>query len=148
MTGKPFDRRERLSAPWLTVAIGAGIVLALAAAHPSDDDQTRALAAQPPSELSVAYLEAWLRIEPGAPRYLDLLGQQYLGLGRWDDAMGVAKTLRGMSDEPDRLTAVFAHEGVDQFVAQIAPARRDGIVRVVTDAVDGANVVFVGQRAQ
>lgn len=102
VTGKPFEKRERLSPPWLTAAIGAGVVLALGAAHPSDDDQTRSVATQPPSELSVAYLEAWLRIKPDAPRYLDLLGRQYLGLGRWDDATRVAKTLRGMSDEYDR----------------------------------------------
>ncbi|WP_374625674.1 tetratricopeptide repeat protein [Pandoraea sp.] len=107
VTGKPFEKRERLSPLWLTVAIGAGIVLALAAAHPSDEDQTHALAAQPPSELSVAYLEAWLRIDPGAPRYLDLLGQQYLGLGRWNDAMKVATQLRGMSDEQDRRRGIL-----------------------------------------
>ena len=107
VTGKPFEKRERLSPLWLTVAIGAGIVLALAAAHPSDEDQTRALVAQPPSELSVAYLEAWLRIDPGAPRYLDLLGHQYLGLGRWNDAMKVATQLRGMSDEQDRRRGIL-----------------------------------------
>ncbi|VVE42386.1 tetratricopeptide repeat protein [Pandoraea terrigena] len=135
VSGKPFDKRERLSPPWLTIAIGAGIVLALGAAHPSDDDQTRALAAQPPSELSVAYLEAWLRIEPGAPRYLDLLGQQYLGLGRWDDAMAIAKTLRGMSDEQDRrrgiLLALAATEQRAYEVPADDPRRAERMARYV-----------------
>ncbi len=100
---RPVEKRERLSPPWLTAAIGAGVVLALGAAHPSDEEQTRSVASQPPSELSVAYLEAWLRIEPDAPRYLDLLGQQYLGLGRWDDATRVADKLRaGLQEVFDR----------------------------------------------
>lgn len=132
---RPVEKRERLSPPWLTAAIGAGVVLALGAAHPSDEEQTRSVASQPPSELSVAYLEAWLRIEPDAPRYLDLLGQQYLGLGRWDDATRVADKLRAMPDEQNRrrgiLLSLAAAEQRAYDVPADDPARAERMAQYV-----------------
>ena len=89
----------RISPIWLTGAIGIGIALALAAAYPRDSVQARHLASLPPSELSVAYLEAWLRVSPNSPEYLGLLGTQYLGLGKWEAAQRVAQRLEVMGDD-------------------------------------------------
>jgi len=91
--------RVRISPIWLTGAIGIGIALALAAAYPRGSVQARHLASLPPSELSVAYLEAWLRVSPNSPEYLGLLGTQYLGLGKWDAAERVAQRLEVMGDD-------------------------------------------------
>ncbi len=91
--------RVRISPIWLTGAIGVGIALALAGAYPRGSVQARHLASLPPSELSVAYLEAWLRVSPTSPEYLGLLGTQYLGLGKWDAAERVAQRLEVMGDD-------------------------------------------------
>lgn len=116
-------KRERLSPTWLTTAIAAGVLLALAAAHPQNEDQTRMLEAQPPSELSVAYLEAWLRIEPNAPRYLDLLGTQYLGLGRWDDAIKISQKLRAVGDPAQRQRGILLElAATEQRAYEVPPS--------------------------
>src|SRR5690606_32291705 len=81
--------RDQLCPMWLSVLIGGVVIAALAAAYPRADVQTRTLSSQGASMISVAYLEAWLLVEPDSPMYLDSLAMQYLELGRWQSALDV-----------------------------------------------------------
>ncbi|TAL53276.1 tetratricopeptide repeat protein [Pandoraea sp.] len=99
--------RPRLCPPWLSGLIALGIVLALAAAYPRGGMQARLLAASPPSEVTVAYIEAWLRIEPNSPTYLSLLVDQYMGLGQWEKAELAAQKLALMGGEDGRARALL-----------------------------------------
>lgn len=120
--------REQLCPLWLSAVIGLGVVLALAAAFPRNDMQARSLSSQPPSELSIAYLEAWLRAKPDSPEYLDSLAIQYLKLGRWDAAWGVAQTLGRLgNDEPAQKRALWLKvEAAEQMAYEppVEDARR------------------------
>lgn len=84
-----------------------GIVLALAAAYPRGGMQARMLAASPPSEVTVAYLEAWLRIEPNSSTYMSLLVDQYMGLGQWEKAELASQKLALMGGEDARARALL-----------------------------------------
>lgn len=92
-------KREQLCPLWLPSLIGLGVVVALAAAYPRENMQARSLSSQPPSELSIAYLEAWLRVKPDSPEYLESLATQYLKLGRWAPAIKMAQKLEGLGED-------------------------------------------------
>ncbi len=91
--------REQLCPLWLSILIGVGVVAALATTYQQDGKQTQSLAAQPPSELSAAYLEAWLRVKPDSPEYLNMLGTQYVKLHRWPAALHVADRLEQLGKD-------------------------------------------------
>src|SRR5690606_9399742 len=78
--------REQLCPAWLSCLLGGVVVATLVAAYPRADVHTRSLSTQKASMISVAYLEAWLLVEPDSPEYLESLAMQYLELGRWDTA--------------------------------------------------------------
>jgi polysaccharide biosynthesis protein PelB len=99
--------RACISPLWLSGTIGVGIALALATAYPRGDMEPRQLAALPPSLLSAAYLEAWLRIEPDSPEYLNLLATQYLGLGNWDAVQRTADKLATLGNDAIRRRALL-----------------------------------------
>lgn len=86
-------KREQLFPLWLPSLIALGVVTALAVGYPREGRQARGLSSQTPSELSIAYLEAWLRAEPDSPEYLGSLADQYLKLGRWQPAIQTAQKL-------------------------------------------------------
>lgn len=89
-------KREQLFPLWMPSLIALVLIIALASNFPREGTQARGLSSHTPSELSVAYLEAWLRVEPDSPEYLESLGDQYLQLGRWKSAMLTAKKLESM----------------------------------------------------
>ena len=92
------SKREQLCPLWLSGLIGCAIIAALVTAYPREDSQARTLSAQHASMVSVAYLEAWLRVEPDSPLYLASLGRQYLELGRWQEALDVSRHLAQVAD--------------------------------------------------
>ena len=62
------------------------IVCALAATYVAGGLRARIVNDAAPSELTVAYLEAWLRSAPSDPLYLSALANQYLALGSCNEA--------------------------------------------------------------
>lgn len=126
--------REQLCPLWLSVVIGAGVVAALATAYPRDGEQARSLASQPPSELSTAYLEAWLHVKPDSSQYLNLLGTQYIKLGQWGSALRVADRLMPLGkDDQERqqalLLKVAATEQMAYEYPPTDPRRTEGVAR-------------------
>lgn len=120
---------------WLSVLIGAVVIAALAAAYPRADVQTRTLATQRASMISVAYLEAWLLVEPDSPMYLDSLAMQYLELGRWQSALEVSKRLlRVAQDDTGKKKAFFLELVATEQMAYAQPAdvpeRAQGVARL------------------
>lgn len=90
-------KREQLFPLWLPSLIALVVVISLVAIYPRQDMQARSLSSQVPSELSVAYLKAWLRVDPDSPEYLESLGDQYLLLGRWESAIQTAQKLERLN---------------------------------------------------
>lgn len=125
--------REKLCPLWLSILIGLGVVGGLVAAYQRDGEQTRSLALQPPSELSTAYLEAWLRVKPDSPQYLSLLGTQYIKLHQWPSALSVASRLERLGeDDPlvhqqGLLLEVAAAEQMAYQYLPDDPRRADGV---------------------
>ncbi|UHL63655.1 tetratricopeptide repeat protein [Paralcaligenes sp. KSB-10] len=126
--------REQLCPLWLSAVIGAGVVAALATAYPRDGEQARSLASQPPSELSTAYLEAWLRLKPDSPQYLNLLATQYIKLGQWGPALRVADRLAslGKDDKARQQALLLKVSATEQMAYEYPPAdprRAEGVAR-------------------
>lgn len=115
--------REQLCPLWLSILIGVGVVAALATTYQRDGEQTQSLAAQPPSELSAAYLEAWLRLKPDSPEYLNMLGTQYVKLNRWPAALHVADRLEqlGKDDHKIRQQGLLLEVAVNEQMAYQYP---------------------------
>lgn len=90
--------RERVIAPWLLGLLAILLGLALYTARPSMQGMTRSLSRQHASDLSITYLQAWLRVQPDSPRLLAILASQYLELGRWDEAYTTSAHLVQLHD--------------------------------------------------
>nr|WP_199066577.1 tetratricopeptide repeat protein [Chromobacterium sp. ASV5] len=116
------NKRERLCPPWLSFSIGVGVILALAAAYPRGGVRAYDLMSRPPSELSVAYLEAWLRVRPDEPSYLELLASQHLRLGRWEAAMRAANKLARVGSGEERQRALLLQvDAAEQMAYAVSP---------------------------
>ncbi|MBP6018119.1 MAG: tetratricopeptide repeat protein [Burkholderiaceae bacterium] len=116
--------REQLCPLWLSILIGFGVVAALVTSYQRDGEQTQSLVLQPPSELSAAYLEAWLRLKPDSPEYLNLLGTQYVKLHRWESALLVADRLGqlGKDDQTIRQQGLLLElSATEQMAYQYSP---------------------------
>lgn len=91
--------RERLLPPWLIGTLGALIGLALALMFPRERLEARLLEGGKVDALSVAYLEAWLRVRPNDGEFLSVLAAQYVRTGRLDDAEAMLNRMRGLHDK-------------------------------------------------
>ncbi|RTZ47693.1 tetratricopeptide repeat protein [Candidimonas sp. SYP-B2681] len=134
--------REQLCPVTLAAAIGLSVVLALVVVYPHDDKQARTLSSAPPSELSIAYLEAWLRLKPDSPEYLGSLGSQYLKMGRWTAALGTAQKLKRIKGDESAyrhalLLDVAATEQITYQTPPHQPQRRVNLARFIV-ALDAA----------
>lgn len=96
----------RLVAPWLLAALTILVSLVLALARPEMGSMARDLVSRKPSDLSISYLDAWLRVQPDSPRLQEILARQYLGLGQWDDAYRAAVRLDDIADTAGRQAAM------------------------------------------
>ncbi|CAJ0725569.1 tetratricopeptide repeat protein [Ralstonia mannitolilytica] len=90
--------RERLLPPWLIGALGALIGLALALMFPRERLEARLLEGGKVDALSVAYLEAWLRVRPNDGEFLSVLAAQYVRTGRLDEAEAMLVRMRALHD--------------------------------------------------
>lgn len=82
--------RPRIASPWLVLLLAAVVVLVFYATYPHGGLRERMASAAEPSDLSAAYLEAWLRVQPDNAELLSTLGAQYAQLGRTDDTRRIA----------------------------------------------------------
>lgn len=93
---------------WVSVLIACVVIATLAAAHPRADTRSRDPSTHQASQVSVAYLEAWLSVRPDSVLYLESLAMQYLELGRWQAALTVSRRLSALAqDDQDRQKAFF-----------------------------------------
>ncbi|MFC3339218.1 tetratricopeptide repeat protein [Paracandidimonas soli] len=127
--------REQLCPAWLSLLLGAVVIAALVAAYPRADVHTRSLSTQQASMISVAYLEAWLLVEPDSPAYLESLAMQYLELGRWQSALGASRRFsQAAQDDTGKRKALFlelvATEQMAYALPEDAPERELGVNRV------------------
>lgn len=91
--------RERLLPPWLIGTLGALIGLALALMFPRERLEARLLEGGKVDALSVAYLEAWLRVRPNDGEFLSVLAAQYVRTGRLDEAEAMLNRMRALHDK-------------------------------------------------
>src|SRR5690606_15845320 len=120
---------------WLSCLLGGVVVAALVAAYPRADVHTRSLSTQKASMISVAYLEAWLLVEPDSPEYLESLAMQYLELGRWDSAMEASQRFAlAAPDEMGQQKALYLKLAATEQMAyawpEHTPEREQGVRRV------------------
>ena len=87
MSTSPVDpERQRLFSPAVIAALGAVVALTLALAYPREKLETRLLSGYNVDNLTIAYLEAWLRADPGNTEVLAELTNEYLKGQRIADA--------------------------------------------------------------
>lgn len=89
MTGK----RPRIASPWLVLVLAGVVLLAGNAVAPHGGLRERMAAVGGPSDLSAAYLEAWLKVRLRDEALLAMLGEQYVSLGRLADAERVVQRM-------------------------------------------------------
>jgi hypothetical protein len=80
---------------------------ALFVVTPRGDMRQRVEATGSPSALSVAYLEAWSRVQPANETFMTVLASQYAYLGRVDDAKRMAARLDALNSSDAHRTAAF-----------------------------------------
>lgn len=91
--------RERLLPAWLIGTLGALIGLALALMFPRERLEARLLEGGKVDALSVAYLEAWLRVRPNDGEFLSVLAAQYVRTGRLPEAEAMVARMRALHDK-------------------------------------------------
>ncbi len=109
--------RARILQPWLLILLALAVVGVLAAAYPRNTLQRRLLESDKPNALSVAYLEAWLRVAPDDRDFIGVLAAQYLRVGRFADAEHLADRMAQSSDEDEQRSAVLVKTGVGEALA-------------------------------
>ncbi|CAM2153387.1 polysaccharide biosynthesis protein PelB [Pararobbsia alpina] len=106
--------RARVLSPWLLMLLALAVVGVLAAAYPRNTLQQRLLESDKPNALSVAYLEAWLRVAPDDHDFIGVLAAQYLRVGRFDDAERLAQRMARSGDAELVRSAVLVQAGVEE----------------------------------
>jgi polysaccharide biosynthesis protein PelB len=126
-TRKVKRERARILPPWLLGLLALAVAGVLAAAYPRNTLQRRLLDSDKPNALSVAYLEAWLRVAPDDRDFIGVLAAQYLRVGRFEDAERLADRMAKSGDDDLRRSAVLIHTGIGEARAygmtQDNPAR-------------------------
>ncbi|KIG03029.1 tetratricopeptide repeat protein [Caballeronia concitans] len=92
--------RQRLFSPFVIAAFGLLVMLMLVLAFPRERLRERLLQGDHADTLSVAYLEAWLRIEPDNAEVLSELTREYLKVQRIADARKMLARL-SVSGDPE-----------------------------------------------
>ncbi|OXI65070.1 hypothetical protein CFB81_30300 [Burkholderia sp. AU28863] len=98
--------RPRIAPPWLVLVLAGVVLLAGYAAAPHDGLRERMAAVGGPSDLSAAYLEAWVKVRPRDEVLLAMLGEQYVSLGRLADAGRVVQRMDEAASPPLRQAAM------------------------------------------
>ncbi|WP_175945432.1 tetratricopeptide repeat protein [Caballeronia sp. BCC1704] len=98
--------RQRLFSPFVVAAFGLLVGLVLVLAFPRERLEERLLEGRQVDTLTVAYLEAWLRIEPNNAEVLTELTQEYLKAQRIADAQKMLRRLSVSSDPQAQSSAL------------------------------------------
>lgn len=98
VNARPHHARPRIAPTWLVLVLASTVAITFYATHPRGGLRQRMTANAVPSDLSVAYLEAWLRIQPDNAEFLSMLGMQYARLGQTDDAERIANRMEALHD--------------------------------------------------
>ncbi|WP_250474922.1 tetratricopeptide repeat protein [Caballeronia sp. GAFFF1] len=98
--------RQRLFSPFVVAAFGLLVGLMLVLAFPRERLEERLLEGRQVDTLTVAYLEAWLRIEPDNAEVLTELTQEYLKAQRIADAQRMLRRLSVSSDPQAQSSAL------------------------------------------
>ncbi|WP_175105629.1 tetratricopeptide repeat protein [Pararobbsia alpina] len=106
--------RARILQPWLLGLLALAVTGVLATAYPRSTLQRRLLDGDKPNALSVAYLEAWLRVAPDDRDFIGVLAAQYLRVGRFDDAGQLADRMAKSNDDELRHSAVLISTGIGE----------------------------------
>lgn len=114
--------RPRIATPLMLAGAACAIVAALAATYVAGGLRGKIVDNAAPSELTVAYLEAWLRSAPNDPAYLSALANQYLALGRCNEAHASAARLSALGVQRSRREAIRIELRCDEQRAFAAPA--------------------------
>jgi hypothetical protein len=105
----------------------AGVVLiTLYLVHPRGGLRSRMTSTDAPSDLSIAYLEAWLRVQPDNTEILSVLGTQYVRLGRNEDARRIATRMEAIPRDQMRRAAQLLRLTVDTRETFAMPANDPG----------------------
>lgn len=99
------DNRPRIAPTWLVLLLAGVVLVTLYLVHPRGGLRSRMTSTDAPSDLSIAYLEAWLRVQPGNTDILSVLGTQYMRLGRNDDALRIASRMETIPTDDMRRAA-------------------------------------------
>ena len=117
----------RIAPAWLVALLSGAVLGALYLVTPRGDIRQRVEATGSPSSLSVAYLEAWSRVQPDNETFMAVLASQYAHLGRADDAERMADRLDTLSSDDARRTAAFVRVAIAEqryFSLRNTDARR------------------------
>jgi len=101
------DKRPRIVSTWLVFTLAALVLATMYAVSPRGGLRQRVASVGAPSDLSVAYLEAWSRVQPDNAEFLTLLGAQYVYLGRADGAENVAARMDALHTDDLRRAAAM-----------------------------------------
>lgn len=114
MNDKTNDKRPRIVPTWLVYSLAGVVVATMYGVSPRGGLRQRVASVGAPSELSVAYLEAWSKVRPDNEEFLSLLGAQYLYLGRTDDAERIATRMEALGTEDMLKSAMMLHLAVTE----------------------------------
>ncbi len=150
--------RPRIAPPWLVLLLAAVVVLIFCIAWPREGLRERIASNAGPSELGVAYQEAWLRVQPDNVELLKTLGEQYEQLGRRDDAERIAARMDAQPDVRLHRAATLLRLSVDEQQMFALPpgdprreramvALRARLATVAGDAWDNDDLVVLARTA-
>ncbi|MDR5856552.1 tetratricopeptide repeat protein [Caballeronia sp. LZ050] len=135
--------RQRLFSPFVVAAFGLLVALMLVLAYPRERLEERLLEGSQVDTLTVAYLEAWLRIEPNNAEVLTELTQEYLKAQRIADAQKMLARLSVSPDPQAQLSALRTRIGLAEMQAYaLKPgdparaARLEELDALLADALD------------
>ncbi|WCM24593.1 tetratricopeptide repeat protein [Paraburkholderia bryophila] len=113
-TSPATPERQRLFSPAVILVLGALTALMLVLAYPRDKLEARLLRGTNTDGLTIAYLEAWLRIDPDNPDVLSELTREYLKGQRIAEASRVLDRLQQSHDPAARQGALAIRVSIAQ----------------------------------
>lgn len=135
------DNRPRIASQWLVLLLAGVVLLICYAVAPRGNLRERIAAVGTPSDLSVAYLEALTKVRPHDEALLQILGAQYVSLGRLADAGGVVRRMDAVASPQWRQSALKMRLAIAQqrtFAMQADDSRRaaafDTLRRQISEA--------------
>lgn len=120
------DNRPRIAPTWLVLLLAGVVLITLYLVHPRGGLRSRMTSTDAPSDLSIAYLEAWLRVQPDNTEILSVLGTQYVRLGRNEDARRIAARMEAIPSDQLHRAAQLLRLSVDTRETFALPANDPG----------------------